>query len=651
MKTKYANLFTPFRVGNVEVKNRFHLASMGGMVRLKHNSEITPETMDYFVRVARGGVGIVATPPWAVYHAGPKYLPGETFVTEDDMDLAAFGKSLKTMADKIHAYGAKLMCQLTLGTFELQIPGVFSPSVGINKIDINDIQKYLDAYRKASILFKNAGVDIIEVHAIHTGYILDQFCSEVVNHRTDAYGGSLENRCRLAVQILHTLKETCGQNYPVTIKLGAKSEIYDFNPKASDPKDRVKVYHRGIEESFAIGQYLAKAGYDAINCDGIGFSTNDSCYFPKGMGSDQYKRLHDTIGVPLLIAGRLNDPELASSIIDNKIADCISLGRQMLADPEFVNKLRANRENDIRYCLSCNEACFNHVINGIKVSCAINPRAGIPENLTMLPAFAKKNILIVGGGIAGMEAARVAATRGHHVSLYEKKGDLGGVFIAAAAFDFKEDDRKLIAWYKRQIENLGVDIHLNSEITAPQIEKLAPDVVIVSTGASPINLPIEGIDYRSVATATNFLLGNHPVGEKIVIIGGGLTGCEIAYAHAKQGKQVFIVEMLDDILSAPGIPSVNVQSLKYLLDKHGVKLYVGTKVIKIGNTGVTIAAGNTEQVIPADTVVTAVGYTSDTKLYDSLRDYAGELYLLGDAQRVSNLKNAVWNGYELANNL
>lgn len=647
MKSKYASLFTPYKIGNLELRNRFHMAAMGGNDLILPDGSFSDKSAEYYVERAKGGVGLISTGTITILDEGTKYLVTEQYITEDTI-VENFVPSFKAMIDRIHSYGSKMMTQLSLGTTPSQIPGIFSPSVACNDITKDQIAHYIKRYAEVAKLIKDAGFDMIEVHAVHTGYILDQFSTAATNKRTDEYGGSPQNRARLGIEILNAIKEVCGKDYPVSIKLGATSEIYDFNPNATDSDDMAKVYHRDIEETVSLAKIFAEAGYDAINCDGANTNTT---YYPEDRNIHYYKMVKDAVNVPVIIAGRLSNPELSIKLLEEGYTDSISMGRPLLADPHYVNKLKSNHEDEIRPCLACNQGCIGRILNGLTVSCAVNATAGTQRDINLTPATNKKNVLIVGGGIAGMEAARVAATRGHKVSLYEKSSQLGGVFIPAASFDFKAEDKKLIDWFKLQMKNLHVDVHLNEEVNAELVNKLNPDAVLVSTGSKEIKLPIEGIENHKVVTAIDALLGNKDIGNKVTIIGGGLTGCELAYSLSKEGKQVTIVEMMPKIMATPGIPGYTIQDLTTLMAENKVEILTNTALTKVTDQGAVVKVDEEEKLIEADTVITAIGYKSDNTLYNELKEYAGEVYLLGDAQKVSNLMNAVWNAYELASGI
>lgn len=640
MKTKYVQLFTPFKIGKLEVKNRFHMSAMGGNDHILPDGSFSKQSAEYYIRRAKGGYGLLSTGTITIRkNEGEKYLAEEQFIDED-IDKAAFKMSCWEFIRRVHACGAKMMIQLSLGTTPSQIPGVFSPSVSCNEFTKEEIAYFIGRYADAAKLVKDAGFDMIEVHAVHTGYILDQFCTEATNHRTDEYGGSLEGRAKLAIDILKAIKGACGEDFPVSIKLGMTTDIYDYQADGT-----VKVYKRGLEESLELAKLFEEAGYDAVNSDGV---KNNSIYCPRETNLDYFKALRKAVKIPMIIAGRFNEPEFIEKLLEDGVTDFVSMGRQTLCDPDFVNKLKSNKEEEIRFCLACNQACIAHTLYGYPVTCAINPTANAEAAQELIPAGKKKKVLVAGGGLAGMEAARIADLRGHEVSLYERADYLGGVFVPASAFYFKEEDRRLIDWYKLQIEKSGIAVHMNTEVTKELIEEEKPDVVIVASGAKEFKLPVDGIDKPIVASAIDVLMKRRETGEKVVIIGGGLTGCELSVQLAREGKEVTVVEMLPDILRVPNPVGYNISGLKGLMQKGEVKVMAGTALKQVCDEGVVLCYEGKEELLEAETVVIAVGYRKDAALYESLSDYAGEVYAIGDCDKVSNVMNAVWSGYSLA---
>lgn len=643
MQTKYKTSFTPFKIGKLEVKNRFHMSAMGGNDHILPDGSFAHESADYYVRRAKGGYGLLSTGTITIRkNKGDKYLTEEQFIDED-IDKAAFKMSCWEFIKRVHACGSKMMIQLSLGSTPSQIPGVFSPTVSCNDYTKEDIQYFIDRYADAAKLVKDAGFDMIEVHAVHTGYILDQFCTASTNKRTDEYGGSLEGRAKLAIDILHAIKKSCGEDFPVSIKLGMTTDIYDYQADGT-----VKVYKRSLEESLELAKLFEKAGYDAINSDGV---KNNSIYCPRETNLEYFKALRKTVQIPLIIAGRYNEPSFIEELLENDVADIISMGRQTLCDPDFVNKLKANQEDEIRFCLACNQACIGHTLYGLPVTCAINPTANAEAEQHLYPAVRKKKVMIIGGGLAGMEAARIADLRGHEVSLYEKKDYLGGVFVPASAFYFKEEDRRLIRWYEKQLEKSAVDIHMNTEVTKDMIEEEKPDVVIAATGSKEFRLPVTGIDKAIVVPAIDVLLKKHETGKRVVIVGGGLTGCELSAQLAHEGKEVTVVEMMPQILNVPNPVGYNISGLKGLMQAGNVTVKAGTGLKEVCDDGVIVSKDGADEKIEADTVITAIGYRKNNALYDSLADYAGEVYAIGDCDKVSNVMNAVWSGYSLASEL
>jgi 2-enoate reductase len=642
MQTKYKNLFTPYKIGKLELKNRFHMSAMGGNDEILPDGTISERTADYYMERAKGGIGLLSTGTITIRPHGDRYILEEQFITED-IDKGMFISSVWDFIERIHAYGAKMMIQLSIGTTPSQIPGIFSPSVACNDFTKDEIKYFLDRYADTAKLAKDAGFDMIEVHSVHTGYILDQFSTVATNHRTDEYGGSPENRARFGIEILKTIKGVCGDEYPVSIKLGGVSDIYDFKPDGS-----VQVFQRGIDETVELAKLFAAAGYDALNCDGV---KNNSVYVPRKTNADMFLKIKQAVNIPVIIAGQFNDPDCSAELVENGYCDSVSMGRQTLCDPEYVNKLRVNKVEEIRFCLACNQACIAHSLYGFPVSCAVNPTAGVHRDSRLEPAWEKKNIVVVGGGLAGMEVARIASIRGHNVSLYEKGNELGGVFIAAAAFDFKEADKKLLDWYRLQIKKSNIKVYLNQEVDVALIEKLSPNTVVVATGATKITLPVPGIDSSKVVSAIDVLLKKKTVNNNVVIIGGGLTGCELAAQLSSERKNVTVIEMLPKILTGKKMVAYNVNGLTELIKAGNVKILTSSRLKEVNDKGVLIESEKGTEQLEADTVITAVGYRRSDQLYRALQDRALEVYNIGDSAEVSNVMGAVWSAYELGSRI
>lgn len=665
---KYDALFTPFKIGKCEIKNRYVMCAMGGSALVEHG-KFHDKALDYYIERAKGGVGLI--------------IPGVAHIT--DMwgrggwlyeDLEKYVQPIKKMMDEIHSYDAKLFLQITAGmgrVLQIQsgmlvpnanldnamyapsgdMPNVWAPEKTHRELAKEEIHNIIDAFAKSAKLAKEAGIDGIEVHAVHEGYLLDQFAIASMNHRTDEYGGTLENRLRFTGEIIKAIKEACGVDYPVMVRYSVASKMKGFNDGAV-PGEAYVEYGRSLEESPAVARILEKAGCDALNADN---GTYDSWYWahpPVYMGPacnlPDVAFIKNYVDIPVICAGRMEDPDIALKAIESGTIDGVGIARQLLADPAYPNKVKAGDIENIRPCIACHNGCYGMVFAGKEINCAVNPCSFDPNYYNTKPADDKKKVVVVGGGIGGMEAARMCALRGHDVVLFEKTDKLGGVFIAAAAPDFKESDKKLIKWYIKQVNDLSnIEIRMNTEATLEDIKKINPDNVIIATGSKAKQLPIVGIESPNVVEAIDLLVGNKPVGDNVVVIGGGLTGCEIAYDLASKGKNVSIVEMMEDILSVPGLPKPNGQMLRDLLKYNKVNIYTSSKTSKITPTEVIISREGNEISLAADTVVTAVGYNSYNPIADKdFIDGLGNVNVIGDADHVGNLLNVIWKAYEVA---
>lgn len=639
MKTKYYQLFEPLKIGGLEVKNRFFMSSMGGNDEISDAHGPGDKTKKYYLERAKGGFGVLATGTITIRWHDDRYIVEEQFLTEN-VDKPMFILNAKDFIKDVHAYGAKMMAQISIGTTPCQFPGTFSPSVACNDITKEQIKYYVQRYADAAKLFQNAGYDMVEVHSVHTGYILDQFCNAETNQRTDEYGGSLENRASIVVEVLDAIKAKCGKDYPVSLKIGGISEVYDMHADGS-----VTVYKRGIDETVALCRIFAEAGYDMLNVDGC---RNNSIYTPQETNIDYWKRIKEAVSIPVIAAGSMANPELNVRMLEEGYCDGFGLGRQSLCDPHYPNKLKANKFDEIRYCMRCNGACITSSLYGFPVTCVANPRAGMDADVYLHQAEEKKKVFVIGAGVGGMEAALTAAKRGHDVSLFEKSGELGGLFLAASAFDFKEPDRKLIEWYVHQIEKSDVKLFLNTEVDAAVIEANSPDVVIIATGSTEIRIPVPGADGANVVMVAEAARKKVKLGERVAIIGGGLSGCELGAQLVLEGKKVTMVEMMPKLMATKKNPvAMSINPLIARLKDGGADIMTSTKLKSITDGAITVERGGEEQRVEADTVVMAAGFRPNNELYKQLKDYAGEVYIIGDAEGVDDVFHAIWGGFDL----
>lgn len=683
MDEKYQALFTPWKVGNVEIKNRIVLCPMGG-TSLFGWFELTgchfdKEAATFFLERAKNNVGLII----------PGIAPlrdtiwGKWLWQNEKMfdDLAVF-------VEELHKTGAKIFIQLTAGmgrswaitdslasvhknkvlrtlakpildtSYQLaspsELPARWDPSITTPALTVEQIHEIIDAFGKTAALCKKAGVDGVEVHAVHEGYLLDQFTMDWTNKRTDEYGGSFENRYRFAVEVVQAIKAACGQDFPVSLRYSVESKVKGFCEGAVPGETYVEA-GRNMAESEKAAKYLQDAGYDMLNADNGTYDSwywsHPPMYMPQNCNLEDVSHIKQFVDIPVVCAGRM-EPDVAARAIGEGCIDAMGVARQFLADGEWVTKLLEDRLEDIRPCICCHNGCFNFChyeghANDQELSdamglarCAINPPTMQSKKYRIKPARKSKKIAVIGGGIGGMEAALVCAKRGHKVTLYEKSGELGGVFIAAASPSFKEKDRALIAWYRREIGRYPIQVKLNSEVKS--IVSVEADEVIIATGSKPVQLPIPGIE--NGIQAIDFLRGRKEVGDRVVIIGGGLTGCEIAYELYLQGKHPTIVEMKNDLIAVKGVCLANSSYLRDFFKANKVPVHLETKLCEVKPNSVELSDRNgIKYSLEADSVILSMGYRSNP-----LAQQDKHVHIVGDCAKVGNLRTVIWQAWDVA---
>lgn len=679
MDESVKELFTPWKIGNVEIKNRIVMTSMGGtsIFGWMEPNHFDKEAANFLLERAKNNVGLI--------------LPGIAPIKD-----ILFGKwlyqgkgkfkKLKEFMDEFHKTGCKMFIQLTAGfgrslaINDLMVKAIKNKVLGTvlkpvldvsyltasasatpNRWDdscisrpltIKEIDKMVEAFAKSAKLCKDAGVDGIEVHAVHEGYLLDQFTMKYTNNRTDKYGGSFENRYRFPVEIVKAIKAECGKDFPVSLRYSVVSKTKGFGEGAL-PGETYTEVGRDMEESEKAAKYLQDAGYDMLNCDNGTYDAwywaHPAPYMPQNCNLEEVKHIKKFVDIPVVCAGKMT-PEVANEAIKNGEIDGMGVARQFLVDPEWVTKLMNGNEKDIMPCICCHNACFNMChYNGVAndqslsdnagmARCALNPRTMQTKKYKIVPTKKVKNVAVIGGGIGGMESARVLALRGHKVTIYEKTDRLGGVFIAASAPDFKERDKALIEWYKKEMHDLGITIRFNTTIT--DVESLDADEVIVATGATPRKLRVKG--FEKGIEACDYLLNNKQVGNRVVIIGGGLTGCEIALDLYNKGKTPIIVEMKNDLIAVKGVCLANSSYLRDFFKLHKVETHLNTALMEICDNGV-IVKDNYGKVfnIDADSVILSVGYIPNPIATKNV-------HLVGDCDKVGNLRTVIWKAWDEA---
>ncbi len=684
MDAKYNALFTPWKIGNVEIKNRIVLCPMGG-TSLFGWFELTgcgfdKEAAKLFLERAKNNVGLIRPgiaplrdPFWG------KWLWQNPKMFEE----------LKLFMDEIHKTGAKLFVQLTAGmgrswaitelvgplhknkftralvkpildtSHELACPSEqparWAPDIICPEMTKEQIHEIIEAFAKTAKLCRDAGVDGVEVHAVHEGYLLDQFAIEFFNKRTDEYGGSFENRYRFAVEVVHAIKEACGEDFPVSLRYSVESKMKGFAEGAVPGEDYVEA-GRAMEESEKAARYLQDAGYDMLNADNGTYDSwywaHPPMYMPQNCNLDDVAHIKKFVDIPVVCAGRM-EPDVGAKAIEEGRIDAVGVARQFLVDPEWITKLIDERLEDIKPCICCHNGCFNFSSSkghyntqdltdtmGL-ARCALNPETMQSKKYSIKPAKKQKNIAVIGGGIGGMECAILLAKRGHKVTVYEKSDRLGGVFIAAAAPSFKEKDKELIAWYIREIaKHPEITVKLNTEIK--DVKSVDADEIIIATGSRPNVIPVKGVKEYGIE-AVDFLLGKREVGENVVIVGGGLTGCEIAYELYLHGKKPVIVEMQDDLITTKGICLANTSFLRDFFKANNVPVHLETALSEVREGGVLVKTKDGSEIeIPADSVIMSVGYKPAP-----LAKKSRHVHIVGDASSVGNLRTVIWQAWDV----
>ena len=660
--THYPALFTPTSIGKVQLKNRPSMAPMGPVGYSDAFGGFSQRLQDYYVERARHGVGLIITGICSV-DTGIEGLPAVGLPCPTTMPIA-FIHSAYQMNERIHAYGAKCFLQLTGGLGRSALPGFtskniapseqtnrFNPQVVHREMTKDEIMNLIQKFVMSAVVAKRAGFDGVEVHAVHEGYLLDQFAISLFNHRTDEFGGSLENRLRVSTMIVQGIKKACGPDFPVSLRYSLKSCMKALR-QGGLPGEEYEEVGKDIPEGIEAAKLLVAAGYDALNVDAGTYDSwywnHPPMYFEDGCYMEFGRILKKEVSVPIILAGKLDDPELAVKALED-CCDIVSYGRQLLTDPEYVEKVREGRLDEVRPCLGCHEGCLGRIANG-PVSCAVNPACGRESIYGIVPAVKKKKVLVAGGGIAGLETARTAAISGHTVVLCEKSDALGGNLIPGGVPHFKRNDHKLVAWYKRQLELLGVEVLYNTAVTPEYVSAFRPDVVVTATGSTARKMDFPGT--LGAVSAEDVLMGRVPVGERVVIVGGGLVGCETGLWLAEQGKEVNVVEILPELLGGHGkLPHMNEFMLMDLLKFNKIGTYTSAQVVDTRPGAVTVQQDSKQVELPADTLIAAVGYLSENSLYQQIKDMDIPVYNIGDSSQVHNIMYAIWNAYELARDL
>lgn len=679
MKKELEPLLTPWKIKNLEIKNRIVLTSMGGtdLFGWMEKNHFDKDGARFILEVAKNNCGLVLPGCQPVYN--PMF--GQWLYRNKKMF-----NDLKKWMPEFHKTGAKLFIQLTAGfgrsfTVSSMMEMLYNnkvlnflakPVMNLDKITASaspspnrwsdrlpsremskkEIEFFIQAFAKSAKLCKDAGVDGVEIHAVHEGYLLDQFTLKYVNKRTDEYGGSLENRYRFAIEIVKAIKKECGEDFPVSLRYSVVSKTKGFRQGAVPGEEYIEV-GRDFEESKKAAKLLEEAGYDMLNCDNGTYDAwywaHPPIYMPENCNLSYVEDLKKYVNIPLVAAGRMTLEAGAKSVKEGKL-DGVGFARNFLADPEWFTKTLNDEEKEIRPCILCHNGCFNMchykgVPNDQALSdslhlarCAVNAEMMQWKKHKIVPTKHPKVVHIIGGGIGGMEAARVLKLRGHNPIIYEKSDKLGGTFIPASNESYKGKLRALLTWYRYQMEKLGIEIKYHSEIKS--IDNFKGEPVIIATGSKARILNVPGKE--KMIEACDYLNGKE-VGKTVAVIGGGLTGSEIAYELELQGKKPIIIEMKDDLIAQKGVCLANSSYLREYFAYKKVPVYLSSKLKEVKDGSIIVTSEKGDEEIKVDSVISSTGY-----IPTPIASKGRNVYLVGDCLQVGNLRSVIWRAYEVA---
>ena len=693
MNPKYEALFTPWKIGNVEIPNRIVQCSMGGtsLFGWMEPSHLDKEAAYFMLNRAQDGVGLILPGMQCIKDA----IGGRWLYQNEKMF-----KDLKVYMEEFHKTGSKLFVQLAAGMGRsmaitkpmillLQHPvlgKIASPVADLDYITasasatpnrwydeiksrpmtVKEIQDQVEAFAKTSKKLMEAGVDGVEIHAVHEGYLLDQFTISNMNYRTDQYGGSFENRFRFPVEIVQAIKAACGPDFPVSLRYSVVSKTKDWGKGAMPYEKDFKEFGRDMEESERAVKYLADAGYDMFNCDNGTYDAwywaHPPQYMPDNCNLEYVEHIKKFTDKPVVCAGRM-DPVKAAEEIEAGRLDAVAIARQNLVDHDWIHKIKAGQQDEIKPCIRCHNGCFNmakfagtpniqHLGDSLHLArCALNPTTMQHNRYKIVPTKKPKKVAIIGGGIGGMECALVLTQRGHKPVIFEKSNELGGLFLTASAMTFKENDKDLITWYKREIEKAGIEVHLGTEVN--DLNTLHGfDDIIVATGSVPRTMPqIKGFD--KTLTFTDVLKDKKEVGDKVLFIGGGQSSCEAAYDLLLNfGKHPIIVEYAGDLVAAQATCLANTSYLRDAMEYHKVPVYLHSTVTEITDKGCTVKNVQTGETffVECDSVVNGIGFVpTPVGGKTASRKVKGRetIHRVGDCVAIGNLRTVIWRAWDV----
>ncbi len=644
------HLFSPSKIGTMEVRNRIVMPPMGTGFGAADGS-VTERHINYYEARAEGGVGLVIAEVTNVNAVRTYGI--NTLGLFDDKQIPSW----RELAKAVHGHGAKLATQLmdagpeSLSFLSGVQPMGPSPVAGRTfrqaprELSIEEIEGVIDDFAEATRRAREVGLDAIEIHAAHGYAMVGSFLSPFFNKRTDIYGGSLEGRLKLLLEIIKRIKAKVGSDFPIIVRISGDDRVSGG---------------RTLQETQFIAPILVEAGVDAFEVSGGSvpaafWAVVPPSGTPLALNAPFAEAVKQVVSVPVICVGRINSPQLAEFILASGKADLVSMGRALMADPEMPKKAASGDFEDIAPCVADNFGCLGSASMGRPATCIVNPAMGKEKEWAIVPAEKPKRVLVAGGGPAGLEAARVAALRGHQVTLFEKEHKLGGQVNLASVPSHMQEMSQLIKYLSRQVEKAGVKVELGKEVAPELVDEMKPDVVIVATGACPLTPDdILGIDKERVVTAWDVLAGKAATAARnVVILGGGLVGCETADFLAESGDNpvvgrtaVTIVEMLEDVASDMAHEAKHL--LMHRLHAKGVKILTSAKVKEILDDGVIFTRdGQEESIHSVDNIVLALGAKPVDQLSEKIKDKVTEVYVIGDAKEPRKVLEATAEGAEV----
>ncbi|HOQ37529.1 MAG TPA: FAD-dependent oxidoreductase [Acetivibrio sp.] len=643
----YDKLFEPGYIGKVKIKNRLVMSPMNTQFTTGDPSVFSDRYFEYYKARAKGGVGLIITTHVKAEKNIDPYPLTYGYVT---LDSASQLKYFYEVTETAHRYGTKVAIELSPGTgrladaaykdrwpvgpSEIEILGM--PGVKTRELTKDEIKGLVEAYGRAAGLAKQAGFDIIYVH--FTAYLGDQFLSSAWNHRTDEYGGSLENRMRFLTECIESARSSVGSDFPLIVGLALDHGF----PGGRELDETIEIAKR-LKNMGIDTLHLRRGSYDNMN---LLIPTE---YMEDGVSVDYANKVKEQAGIQVISDGNISDPVLANKLIEENKLDFIGLGRALLADPEWVNKVRVGKEEDIVPCVRCMQ-CINRIFFGQYAACSVNPVLGKEYLSPILPAKKPKNVVVVGGGMAGMAFAKMAEEKGHNVTLLESTSELGGHLLEGAVMDHKKEVAAYCRHLVREIKNSGVKVKYNTRGTKESVKELKPDAVVVATGSVPIVPKVPGIDKQNVRIATTLLKNGQECGHNVIIVGGGLVGCETGLHLAQKGKNVTIIDMLPEV--AQDVIFMARFSLLQALRDKGINTQGGLKLVEITDRGIVAEDANgSRREMECDTVVIATGLKADDSLYEELKDEFDEIYKIGDCIEARKFIDAIQEAFQIAKDI